>query len=102
LVALHEGLKDCGIIYVRTHGVMNEDLAYLRSSSEAGAGCSPSTPTKNHCGNHLLTQVAVTPETFLATLERLKAKLVGVPDAFGTSPHAAKKDGTKDGTVQTY
>ncbi len=97
VVALHNGLKDCGVVYVRTHGVMNEDFAYEFSGAEAGAGCDPATPTKNHCGNHLMTQIALTKGTALPTLQALKTKLGRLVRSFGSSPHTSK-----DGTTQTY
>jgi hypothetical protein len=75
---------------------MNEDLAYETSAAKAGAGCDPSNPTTNHCGNHLLTQIALTKENLLPTLQTLKAKLGRIGSTFGMSPHTSKKDGTTE------
>lgn len=99
LLKFHDGLKDCGVLYVRTHGLVNEDLAYLSSkNAKPGAGCDPSNPTQNHCGNHLLTQVALTKDNLIPTLAALKAKFGEIGGRFGMSAHSSKKDGP----TQTY
>ncbi|HET6280401.1 MAG TPA: hypothetical protein VFH73_05530 [Polyangia bacterium] len=98
VLKFHDGLRDCGVIYVRTHGVMNEDFAYEFSNAKVVAGCDPSNPTKNHCGNHLLTQIALIKDNLFPTLQALKAKLGRIGSIIGTSPHTSKKDGT----IQTY